>query len=291
MANITTEKNVAKRGELPIAELFEIPVAASTKILAGGMVAVDTSGNAVKAVAASATPSAAGYGLKIVGRCEETADNSSGAAGDIKVKVRRGVFELETEAGTGIAVTAADVGELCYLVDDQTVSRDSNLGLRPEAGVVVGLEGGKVFVELGMRPRLHELRVLSNGDLSAAGNQFKYVKLNSSGKVVLSGAGENAVGVLQNTPNTNQVAVVKTYGLTKVRLGADLAQGDILASDASGKAKAAVTGRTNTSDAGAANDPLSGSFALGDLLENNAADEDLAMTFFCRMGAVPQTVS
>ena len=75
-------------------------------------------------------------------------------------------------------------------------------------------------------------------DLSAA--QYLFVKL-SSAKLVLSGADETAVGVLQNKPNgttaVNAVGVVRTGGLTKLKVGTAWVSGDPISSDASGLGK------------------------------------------------------
>ncbi len=83
------------------------PVKASTKIYAGTMVALDANGVAL--------PAADAANLKVVGIADVQADNSAGAAGDIKVKVRRGVFKLPASS-----ITDAMVGKLMYVVDDQT---------------------------------------------------------------------------------------------------------------------------------------------------------------------------
>ena len=106
--------------------------------------------------------------------------------------------------------------------------------------------------------------------------QFYCVKVDSAAKIALcSAAGESVFGVLQNDPNTGEAAAVMTTGVTKAVAGAALAAGAYVTTDANGKLKAVVLGRTDTSDAGAAADALLGSNVLGQLLEASTADGDI----------------
>lgn len=118
---------------------FTAPVAASTKIYAGGMVAINTSSLAVPA-AATAT-------LKVVGVAEEAADNSAGSASDISVKYRKGIFKFKNSASTDL-IALTDVNASCYAVDDETVAKTSNSNARPVAGVIRDVDAdGSVWVE------------------------------------------------------------------------------------------------------------------------------------------------
>jgi len=84
-------------------------VAASTKIYAGSSVCLNASGYAI--------PAADTAGFIFLGVAQEYVDNSSGANGDLTVKVRRkGVHFL---AASGMAIT--NIGTAVYVVDDQTV--------------------------------------------------------------------------------------------------------------------------------------------------------------------------
>lgn len=77
-------------------------------------------------------------------------------------------------------------------------------------------------------------------------HQFKFVKLNASGQVILcSVAGEKTIGVLQNKPNTGEVADIMPLGQSKLHCGAAVAAGAQIMTDASGRAiTAATTGST-----------------------------------------------
>ena len=119
--------------------LFEFPMAASTKSYAGGMAALNASGYAVPA-SASAT-------LTVVGRFEEAVDNSSGAAGDEKATVKRGVFLFKNSADTD-EITLSDVGGDCYVVDDETVAKTSDTDARPVAGTILDVDASGVWVRI-----------------------------------------------------------------------------------------------------------------------------------------------
>jgi len=87
------------------------PVAASTKIPEGVAVGEDSSGNARNLVAADT----------FLGFAEKEADNSSGSAGDIDVKVRR---RGRVVLAVGSAV-ATDVGANIYASDNNTFTKTS----------------------------------------------------------------------------------------------------------------------------------------------------------------------
>lgn len=105
MAALTADRKTPYRE----GQSYSIGVAASTKIYAGSIVAVNSSGYAV--------PASDTAGLRVIGRAEEQVDNSTGSNGDETIFVREGVFLF---AGSGL--TVADIGKPCFVSDDQTVS-------------------------------------------------------------------------------------------------------------------------------------------------------------------------
>lgn len=96
-------------------EIISIPVAASTFLYAGRMIAIDTSGDAV--------PASDTAGLKVVGRAEEDVDNLSGAAGEKSITVRRKKAFWWVNS-TVAPLTKAHLNGLApiYVEDDETVS-------------------------------------------------------------------------------------------------------------------------------------------------------------------------
>ncbi|WP_270815176.1 hypothetical protein [Hungatella effluvii] len=112
-----------------------LPVKAGALIYQGAMVALDSQGHAV--------PANKTAGLKAAGRAEETADNRTGADGEIMINVLRGVFIWDNSAAN--ALTEADVLGPCYMEDDQTVGSLAD-GSSP-AGIVVHVTDAGVAVQ------------------------------------------------------------------------------------------------------------------------------------------------
>lgn len=104
------------------------PVAASTKIYHGGMVALNASGYLV--------PGSNTAGLAVVGVAEETVDNTSGADGALRCKVSTGMYKFEN-SGTK-AVEQGDAGRPIFVEDDQTVADETTKGI--VAGLLVEVE-------------------------------------------------------------------------------------------------------------------------------------------------------
>ena len=75
------------------------------------------------------------------------ADNSAGAAGDIKVKTKRGTFKFANSASTD-QITLADVGASAYIVDDQTVAKTNGTSTRSIAGTIRDVESDGVWIEI-----------------------------------------------------------------------------------------------------------------------------------------------
>lgn len=118
-------------------ELVAVPIAANVKVYAGGLTAANSTGYA--------TPGAAAATLTYLGRAEETVDNTGGAAGAKTVLVRRGKAFKYKNSGAD-AVTQAEFGKTCYIVDDETVAKTDGAGARSAAGKVVGVEADGVWV-------------------------------------------------------------------------------------------------------------------------------------------------
>lgn len=92
------------------------------------------------------TKGATATGCVGVGRAEKTVDNTAGANGALSVEYRIGLF-LFANSAAGDLITIADIGKLCYIVDDQTVAKTDGTATRSRAGIVDGLEAnGAVWV-------------------------------------------------------------------------------------------------------------------------------------------------
>jgi hypothetical protein len=116
--------------------ILNLPIAASTRIYAGTLVAVDSNGRAV--------PAADTAGLRVIGRAEEEVDNSTGAAGALTVSVKRGTFKFGNS--TGDAVDANDLGKIAFVEDDNTVC-ETGATHKVKAGRVIAVDSDGVWVD------------------------------------------------------------------------------------------------------------------------------------------------
>jgi hypothetical protein len=106
MANLTADREDLRQDGI----LVQYPVS-NVKLFKGSIVAVNTSGYAVKGVDTAS--------FFLAGVAYEQVDNSAGSAGDKKIRVwRKGIFEFNF-SGTA---SQADVGKSVYMVDDNTVA-------------------------------------------------------------------------------------------------------------------------------------------------------------------------
>jgi hypothetical protein len=137
MSALTNDRNTPSR----LGDELVLPVAAATRIYAGSLTVIDAEGNAI--------PGKTATGLKAAGRAEESVNNLTGAAGDQIIKISRGVFRFANDSADPI--TAADILETCYIVDDQAVSISSggDPATRSEAGQVFDVDSGGVWVKIG----------------------------------------------------------------------------------------------------------------------------------------------
>ena len=104
-----------------------VPVKGATLIYRGAMVGVNSSGYAV--------PITATTGLACIGVADQQADNSSGADGAIKVRVKTGIFPMANSEGAD-ALDWGDVDSIVYGVDDETVAKTSDTDSRSAVGTL-----------------------------------------------------------------------------------------------------------------------------------------------------------
>lgn len=290
MTALSANKDRVRGSGDPLASyLPAAPVAAATRLYASAAVGVNLSGYVV--------PMSAAPNLRCLGVTEEEVNNSAGSAGDLSAtRIRRGPWRFSNNISTE-ALTAADVGRICYALDDDTATRTSGGGTRSALGRVLEVTSTYVLVEAGTDGDANgdcDIMLLANADLSA--KQYHAVDVVDSSSTpkfaAVSSAGARVSGFLQNAPAAGAMAIVRPVGCgrqTRAIAGGALSVGATVASKNDGRLKAAVTGRTDTSDGGGANDPLLGSFAAGVLLTESASDGDAVNLLLCISGAVPQT--
>lgn len=135
MVALTKDRNTVRRDGVQ----FNDPVAASTRIFAGSLMCLNAAGFAV--------PGSTSTTLKARGVAQEQVDNRDGAAGDLRIESRRGVFPFVNSTSTD-EITRADIGATAYIVDDQTVAKTSATNTRSVAGVIRDVDSDGVWVEI-----------------------------------------------------------------------------------------------------------------------------------------------
>ena len=120
---------------------FGYPVASGKLIYAGALVCLSATGYA--------EPGDVATTLIAVGRAEAKVDNSAGGDGDLTVRVRPGVFRFDNSADAD-AITRAEIGDNCYVVDDATVAKTSGTATRSIAGRIVDVDDVGVWVAIGL---------------------------------------------------------------------------------------------------------------------------------------------
>lgn len=134
MAALTQDRDTKERSGRKIS----LPVAASVTCYAGGLAARDANGRA--------TPGAVATTLRGVGRFAEQVANGT-TAGAVTVEIEKGIFRFANSASTD-AITTADIGSDCYIVDDQTVAKTNGTNTRSVAGKVFDVDSQGVWVDL-----------------------------------------------------------------------------------------------------------------------------------------------
>jgi len=94
-----------------------------------------------------AQPGTTATGLKALGVFRSQYDNTGGANGAIDCEADRGIFRFENST-SGDLITIADIGELCYIVDDQTVAKTDGSGARSAAGKIDDVDASGVWVRI-----------------------------------------------------------------------------------------------------------------------------------------------
>jgi hypothetical protein len=127
MTALTADRDTPRRDGVQYSD----PVAAATVIYASG----------------DAVPASTATGLIVRGIAQEHVDNGAGAAGDLRVETRRGVFRLANSAAADL-ITRAEIGDTAYIVDDQTVAKTDGTGTRSAAGVIRDVDAAGVWVQI-----------------------------------------------------------------------------------------------------------------------------------------------
>ncbi len=108
---------------------------ANQAIFAGSILMRNASGHLIKGATATGS-----FG---VGRAEDPGVSTT--AGVTAHPYRMGVFQFANSA-SGDLIATADIGTVCYIVDDQTVAKTNGSSTRSPAGTVVDVDANGVWV-------------------------------------------------------------------------------------------------------------------------------------------------
>jgi hypothetical protein len=131
MAPLTADRNTP---ELEPGEREGL-LGASQAIFAGAILMRNASGHLIEGATATGS-----FG---VGRAEKR--GASTDAGVTSQRYRPGIFRY-ANSSAGDLIAVADIGAVCYIVDDQTVAKTSGTNTRSPAGVIDGVDSLGVWV-------------------------------------------------------------------------------------------------------------------------------------------------
>lgn len=112
-------------------------VAGAAVLFQGGIVMRNAAGYLVQGQTA--------VGLVGVGMATESLDNSAGADGDLTLEYRPGRFHFANSTGAD-EITVANIGDIAWVVDDQTVALTNGGNTRSQAGTVEDVDAQGVWV-------------------------------------------------------------------------------------------------------------------------------------------------
>lgn len=122
---------------------LNLPVKANSQILRG---CVTMLVGAVVANAAAAASRAELDTIQVLGLAVDSV-LGGGSDGDVRAQIENHQAYCLANSAGGDEITAADIGELCFLADNQTVAKTIGAGLRPIAGKIVDVDTGGVWVD------------------------------------------------------------------------------------------------------------------------------------------------
>ena len=126
--------NTVRRKRAP-GEVRSGALGASQTIFVGSMLMRNASGQLIKGAVATGST---GVGVA-------TRSAVSVGAGDTMVDYEEGPFLMANSASAD-EIVAADIGKVCWIVDDNTVAKTNGTNTRSRAGVVVAVDAQGVWV-------------------------------------------------------------------------------------------------------------------------------------------------
>lgn len=131
MPALTTDRNTPEA----LGQARQGLLGANQSIFMGSILMRNASGHLIKGATAT--------GSTGVGRAEDRGISTT--AGVTPIDYRPGVFRF-ANSSAGDLIAVADIGSVCYIVDDQTVAKTNGTSTRSAAGIVDGVDAQGVWV-------------------------------------------------------------------------------------------------------------------------------------------------
>ena len=140
---LASDRNVPRHSSAGVPNVLAFPQKGSTTLYNGALCVLN---------AGYLAPGTAATGLITAGvRTKGKSANvgADGAVGYSAVEVTAGVFPFKNSS-SGDAITQADVGADCYIVDDETVAKTNGSNTRSKAGKIVAVDANWVWALVGL---------------------------------------------------------------------------------------------------------------------------------------------
>ena len=156
------------------------------------------------------------------------------ADGDELINIQSGDWLMKNSAGVD-AITVADIGKYCFVIDDETVAKTSASGTRPRAGVVKVVDSAGVMI--GASP-----------EIAAAASRLVFLPFSINATDLSAGTSAELVspvaGIVSRVSTVVQTAIV-TGGDVTATVGVTVVNG-LTCTIADGAAKGSVVTDTPT---------------------------------------------
>lgn len=140
MAALTARRDTEVLAGAPLPPKQGFKQKGGTTVWAGSLVALN---------AGFAAPGATATGRIATGRACATTVNAGADGSNGYIQVEPGVFRWGNSSA-GDAIADADIGKVCYIVDDQTVAKTDGTGTRSAAGIIYRVDSLGVWVITGL---------------------------------------------------------------------------------------------------------------------------------------------
>ena len=200
----------------------------SNIVYAGSIIVVNSSGTAEAATDAASK--------KVVGRCERTSDNTGANYSATKViEVKAGVFRWVN----GDTFTDANIGDLAYIEDDQTVQKGASATHDIIAGTIVDVDSDGVWVNtynIGANGAASVTTLAASG-AATLGSTLSVAGASTLGALTTTGAttlGGTTVAITNNATVAGTIVGSSTIAATGYKIGAVSGYGSVVTNAGTG---------------------------------------------------------